>query len=66
MIWFDRTQRSIVAGCAQCGAREVCLDQPQADRWALDHVYRAHPAPSHEHMQAITAGRVRRYRRDTP
>lgn len=65
MIRFDRTQRSIVAVCG-CGARGVFLDQAEADRWALAHVYKAHPEPSHEHMKAITAGRVRRHRRDTP
>lgn len=65
MFRFDRTQRSVVVICA-CGARRVFNDQTEADRWSLDHVYVAHPEPSHEHMAAITANRVRRFRRDTP
>lgn len=66
MMWFDRTQRSVVAGCRQCGSREVFTGQAAADAWAMDHVYRAHPAPTLEHERAITASRVRRHRRDTP
>lgn len=65
MIWFDRTQRSVVVGCYQCGRREVFASRGAADAWATDHVYRAHPEPTHEHHQAITAGRVRNHRRDT-
>jgi hypothetical protein len=65
MIWFDRTQKSVVAGCTPCGRREVFTSQRAADAWALDHVYRAHPEPSHEHMKTITASRVRKHR-DTP
>lgn len=68
MIWFDRTQRSVVAGCTPCGRREVFTSQAAADAWALDHVYRAHPNPDLERLErqrAITASRVRRHR-DTP
>lgn len=65
MIWFDRTQRSVVVGCVQCGAREVFSSQAIADRWAMDHVYRAHPGPTPEQQRAITANRKRR-QRDTP
>ncbi len=65
MIWFDRTQRSVVAGCTPCGRREVFSTMAAAERWAMDHVYRAHPAPTPEHERAITANRVRRHR-DTP
>lgn len=38
MIWFDRTQRSIVAGCHRCGAREVLTGQGPADDWGRAHV----------------------------
>lgn len=70
MIRFDRTQRSVVALCA-CGAREVCYDQAEADRWVAAHIERAHPVPlellAMERRRAITASRVRRHRRaDTP
>lgn len=66
MIWFDRTQRSVVVGCRQCGRREVTTSQAAADAWALDHVNRAHPGPSPEHERAITASRVRRHRAPRP
>lgn len=65
MIWFDRTQRSVVVGCYQCGRREVFASMAAADAWATDHVYRAHPGPSPEHERAITASRKRR-QRNTP
>lgn len=69
MIRFDRTQRSVVAVCV-CGARSVCFDQAEADRWVALHVERAHPVPVEllemERRRAITAARVRRHRRDTP
>lgn len=64
MIKFDRTQRSVVAICTPCGTRRLFNDQTEADKWALSHVYVAHPEPSSAHMQAITAGRVRAHRRD--
>lgn len=66
MISFDRTQRSVVACCVQCGRREIFTHQAAADAWAMDHIYRAHPGPSVEHERAITASRQRRHRRDTP
>lgn len=55
MIFFDRTQRSVVVGCRQCGVREVVTAQAAADSWATMHVYRAHPGPTDAEMQAITA-----------
>lgn len=64
-MWFDRTDRSVVVGCRQCGTRRLFNDRREADAWALEHVQRAHPGPSPEHMRAITASRVRRHR-DTP
>lgn len=63
MIWFDRTQRSVVVGCHQCGCREVCTTQSAADTWALDHIHRAHPGPSPEQERSLTASRVRAHRR---
>lgn len=65
MMFFDRTQRSVVAGCHQCGCREVFGSMAAADAWAMDHVNRAHPGPSIEHQRALTASRKRR-ERDTP
>lgn len=62
MIRFERTQRTVLGMCV-CGARDIFTHQAAADAWALEHIYRAHPEPSHEHHQAITAGRVRRHRR---
>lgn len=66
MIWFDRTQRTVLVGCRQCGTRRLFGTQAQADDWAHAHILRAHPGPSPEQMRAITASRVRRHRRDTP
>lgn len=66
MIWFDRTQRSVVVGCRQCGVREVTTTRAAADTWARDHVDRAHPGPSPEQERALTAARVRRHRRAAP
>lgn len=65
MITFDRTSRSVVWRCTQCGTGDVCASMVSADAEAMRHVQRAHPEPSHEHMQAITASRKRR-ERNTP
>lgn len=62
MIWFDRTKTTVIVGCRQCGTRRLTNSQAEADAWATDHVYRAHPEPSADHMRAITASRVRRHR----
>lgn len=67
MMWFDRTQRSVVAGCRSCGAREVLNDQREADAWARSHIERAHPAQAdvddaRARDLAITASRVRKHR----
>lgn len=68
MIWFDRTQRSVVAGCRSCGARDVFNHQAEADAWARAHVDRAHPSHESGELEAagralaITASRVRRHR----
>lgn len=39
MIWFDRAQRSVVAGCSECHRREVFTTQGAADSWAVQHSY---------------------------
>lgn len=66
MIRIDRAHRSIVVVCA-CGARDVFLTMTAADRWALEHVYRAHPktgddADDGDRNRAIQASSVRRRR----
>lgn len=62
MIWFDRTSRSVVVGCRQCGTRRLFNHQGEADGWVVDHLNRAHPGPSPEQERAITAARQRRAR----
>ena len=68
MFRFDRTSRSIVVICTQCGTRDIATTQSAADRWALDHVNRAHPGPSWAEERRITANAAARQRRhrDTP
>lgn len=67
MIWFDRTQRTVLVGCRQCGTRRLFGTQPQADTWAHDHVMRSHRGPSPAEERAIAASQKRRQRhRDTP
>ena len=67
MIRIDRSSRSVVALCS-CGAREVFTNNPAAaDRWAIDHVYAAHPRTSDDlanadRDRAIAASAVRRRR----
>jgi hypothetical protein len=66
MIHIDRAHRSLVVVCA-CGARDVFLTAAAADRWALEHVYRAHPktddqVANAERNRAIQASSVRRRR----
>jgi hypothetical protein len=66
MIRIDRAHRSIVVVCA-CGARDVFLTATAADRWALEHVYRAHPrtddaGENADRDRAIQASSVRRRR----
>lgn len=66
MIRIDRAHRSIVVVCA-CGARDVFLTAAAADRWALEHVYRAHPKTGDDDVdadrnRAIQASSVRRRR----
>lgn len=63
MIWFEHTQRTVLAGCRWCGSREIFTSQEAADRWALDHVNVAHPGPSPEHERFIRATAARRRRR---
>lgn len=43
MIWFDRTQRTVLVGCHTCGTREIHASQAAADQWVSDHVARVHP-----------------------
>lgn len=40
-IWFDRAQRSVVAGCTECGCRDVFTSQAAADSWAVAHAHAA-------------------------
>ena len=67
MIRIDRSSRSVVALCA-CGAREVFTNNPAAaDRWAIDHVYAAHPKVDDQvandlRDRAIAASATRRRR----
>lgn len=66
MIHIDRAHRSIVVVCT-CGARDVFVTLPAADRWALEHVYRSHPKTSDtdanaDRNRAIQASSVRRRR----
>jgi len=64
VIWFDRTTRSIVAGCKVCGppTRHVFNDSAEADRWAADHLQRAHPAVDDDRITASAASRKRHQR----
>lgn len=66
MIQIDRGARSTVVVCG-CGARDVFASMAAADRWALEHVYRAHPksddvAANADRNRAIQASSVRRRR----
>lgn len=63
MIAYDRTTRSVVAICTACGARDVFNDQREADAWAVRHVDRAHPAPTRQHVNALSAAATRARRR---
>ena len=65
MIAFDRSERSVVAVCQApgCGARDVFTSQAVADSWALHHLAYAHPENTPDRERAITAARVREYRR---
>lgn len=58
-VWFDRAQRSVVAGCPLCGSREVFTSQDAADSWASDHASAAHP----EKAARVTASMDRRHDR---
>lgn len=37
MLWFDRSARDVVVGCALCGARDVG-SPAYVDAWAVDHL----------------------------
>jgi hypothetical protein len=60
VIWFDRTQRSVVVGCYSCGARDICLSQGAADNWAVDHV-QSHDAEERARAVASLQERARRH-----
>lgn len=64
MILFDRTTRSIVVGCKVCGpsTRDVFNTQLEADRWAEDHLTRAHPIADDARITASAASRKRHQR----
>lgn len=69
MIFFDRSHHDIVAGCRQCGRREIFTSQDDADTWVADHIHRAHPGPTNDELRAINAHykrQERRRARDTP
>lgn len=62
MITFDRSDRSVVAVCDECGARDVFASPAAADRWAADHAGSACAAPSGARTRFLTAARVRKHR----
>lgn len=62
MITHDRTPRSIVTVCRECGAREVHITPGDARAWDIDHLTRVHPEATAERTRSITASRVARYR----
>lgn len=64
MIFFDRTQKSVVVGCRPCGCREVTTTQEAAETWAMAHIERAHPAPTPEKSAALHAQANRNYQRN--
>jgi hypothetical protein len=66
MIRIDRGGRSVVVVCT-CGARDVFASPAAADRWAIDHVYAAHPRTGDQDTdaardRAVSASSARRRR----
>lgn len=64
MIWFDRTQRSVLVGCSSCGQRHLAGTQAQADTWAAGHLT-THDERNRAQVRAVWASQKRR-QRDTP
>lgn len=61
MITFDRSARSVVAVCAECGTRDIFATVTAADRWAVDHVMTCGD-PSEARTTFLASARQRRSR----
>jgi hypothetical protein len=60
---YERTQRTVLAICGRCGAREVCHDNTDATGWAANHEDRCREAAEAvERSRTANAIRARRWR----